>query len=166
MSIITVASPGTVKWGERRFRCAIGAAGVSRSKREGDRATPLGCFALCRLLYRPDRVARPATELPTSPLELDDGWCDDPSDPRYNRAVKTGAGARCEALWREDSIYDVIVVLGYNDDPVVPGCGSAIFLHRAREEYAPTAGCIAMALDDLRTVLAGCGADARLCVVD
>ena len=166
MSIITVASPGTVKWGERRFRCAIGAAGVSRSKREGDRATPLGCFALRRLLYRPDRVARPATELPTSPLQPDDGWCDDPSDHRYNRAVKTGAGARCEALWRADSIYDVIVVLGYNDDPVVPGCGSAIFLHRAREKYAPTAGCIAMALDDLRTVLAGCGADARLCVVD
>ena len=156
-----------MKWGERRFRFAIGAAGVSRSKREGDRATPLGCFALRRLLYRPDRVARPATELPTSPLEPDDGWRDDPSDPRYNQAVKTGAGARCEALWRADSIYDVIVVLGYNDDPVVPrGAAAPSSSTSAREGYAPTAGCIAMALDDLRTVLAGCGADARLCVVD
>ena len=166
MSIITVSSPGAVKWGERRFRCAIGAAGVSRSKREGDRATPLGCFALRRVLFRPDRIDPPATAPRTAPLAPDDGWCDDPGDHRYNRAVKITAGVRCEAVWRADAIYDVSVVLGYNDDPVVPGCGSAIFLHRAREDFGPTARCVAMALNDLLAVLAGCGADARLCVVD
>ena len=156
MSVITVASPGEATWGERRFRCAIGAGGVSGSKREGDRATPLGCFALRRALFRPDRVDAPVTAIPVVPLEPDDGWCDDPQDHRYNRAVKRGAGVRCEALWRVDSIYDVIVVLGYNDDPVVPGCGSAIFLHLGREDYGATAGCVAMALDDLLTVLSQC----------
>ncbi len=166
MSILTVSSPGMAKWGGRRFRCAIGAAGVSRSKREGDHATPLGCFALRRVLFRPERVDPPVTALPVAPLEADDGWCDDPRDDRYNRPVKTSAGARCEALWRSDAIYDVIVVLGYNDDPVVPGCGSAIFLHRARPDFAPTEGCIAVALEDLLAVLEGCEAEARLCVVD
>ena len=165
MSIITVLSPGVAKWGERRFRCAIGAAGASRSKREGDHATPLGCFVLRRVLFRPDRMSPPVTVLPVAPLAEDDGWCDDPRDYRYNRPVKITDGAPCELLWRADTIYDVIVVLGYNDDPVVAGCGSAIFLHRAREDYAPTEGCIAMALDDLLAILGECEADARLCVV-
>ncbi len=165
LSIITIASPGEARWGERRFRCAIGAGGVSRSKREGDRATPLGCFALRRALFRPDRVDAPATALPTTPLGPDDGWCDDSRDHRYNRPVKRVAGVRCEALWRVDSIYDVIVVLGYNDEPVVPGCGSAIFLHLAREDYRATAGCIAMARDDLLGILRQCEAQTQLCVV-
>ena len=83
-----------------------------------------------------------------------DGWCDDPGHPAYNRPVRLPINASAEALWRDDALYDIIGVLGWNDDPVVPGRGSAIFLHVARPDYAPTEGCIALALDDLRRVLA------------
>ncbi len=154
------------KWhaafGTRRWRCAIGPAGVSADKREGDGATPIGCFQLRRVLYRPDRVARPETVLPVAPLAPEDGWCDDPDDAAYNRPVRLPYAASHERLWRDDGIYDVIVVLGHNDDPPVPGRGSAIFLHVAREDYGPTAGCVALALADLLTVLREAGPGARI----
>jgi len=84
----------------------------------------------------------------------DDGWCDSPGDPAYNQPVKLPFRASAEALWRTDFLYDLIVVLGFNDDPVVAGCGSAIFLHVAQADYRPTQGCIALAKDDLLAVLA------------
>ncbi len=83
-----------------------------------------------------------------------DGWCDDPGDRRYNTAVRLPCDARHEALWRDDGVYDVIGILGWNDTPVVRGRGSAIFLHVARPDFAPTEGCIALALPDLRAALA------------
>jgi len=106
-----------------------------------------------RQAFGPDRAGAPATRLPTMPLEPDDGWCDAPEDPAYNQPVRLPYVASAEHLWREDRIYDVIVILGYNDDPVVPGAGSAIFLHLARPDYAPTAGCVALAPTDLAHLL-------------
>jgi L,D-peptidoglycan transpeptidase YkuD (ErfK/YbiS/YcfS/YnhG family) len=88
------------------------------------------------------------------PIEPDDGWCDDPADPNYNRPVKHPYTASAERLWREDGVYDIVVVLDYNDDPVVPGKGSAIFLHLARPDYAPTEGCVALARADMEALLA------------
>jgi L,D-peptidoglycan transpeptidase YkuD (ErfK/YbiS/YcfS/YnhG family) len=82
------------------------------------------------------------------------GWCDDPMDVEYNRQVRLPFHARHEILWREDGVYDLIVELGFNDDPVIPGRGSAIFLHVARADYAPTEGCVACALPDLLELLA------------
>ena len=165
MDLIVSRSPdGTWRaaFGARRWRCAIGPAGVSADKREGDGATPIGCFQLRRVLYRPDRVARPETVLPVAPLAPEDGWCDDPDDAAYNRAVCLPYAASHERLWRDDGIYDLIVVLGHNDDPPVAGRGSAIFLHVAREDYGPTAGCVALALADLLTVLRDAGPGARV----
>jgi L,D-peptidoglycan transpeptidase YkuD (ErfK/YbiS/YcfS/YnhG family) len=152
--------------GTRTWRCAIGRGGVKpeSEKREGDGATPTGVFPLRRVLYRPDRLARPKTELPVRPLAPDDGWCDDPADPNYNRPVKLPYAASHECLWRDDGIYDVIVVLGHNDDPPVPDMGSAIFLHVARPDYGPTQGCVALALPDLLEVLKDAVAATRLCV--
>jgi len=92
--------------------------------------------------------------LPLSPL---DGWCDDPGDPLYNRPVRLPYRARHERLWLESAVYDLIVVLGHNDDPVRPGAGSAVFLHVARPDYSPTQGCIALAKRDLLTMLATAG---------
>ena len=98
--------------------------------------------------------AAPATALPVRPLAEDDGWCDDPAHPDYNRPVKRPFPASHEAMWRDDHLYDIVVVLGHNDDPPRPPLGSAIFLHLAKPDYAPTEGCIALARPDLEAVLA------------
>lgn len=147
-----------------RWRCAIGRGGISDRKREGDGATPIGCWPLRRLFYRPDREARPETALPHSPLQPDTGWCDDPDAAHYNELVSLPYPARHERLWREDTLYDLLVVLGYNDSPPIPGVGSAIFLHVAREDYDPTEGCVALAKSDLRDLLTQLSPTDRLCV--
>lgn len=145
------------------MRCALGRSGLSRDKREGDGTTPEGSFPLRRLLYRQDRLGgRPATRLPASAIEPADGWCDDPLDARYNRPVRLPFAGRHEDLWREDGLYDLLVVLGHNDDPIIPGRGSAIFLHVATADYAATAGCVAVARDDLLTILADCTLSSRV----
>jgi L,D-peptidoglycan transpeptidase YkuD (ErfK/YbiS/YcfS/YnhG family) len=138
------------------MRCALGRSGVSASKREGDGATPAGDFPLRRVLFRADRLGAPATVLPASALQRDDGWCDDPEDPQYNRPVRLPYGGRHERMWREDGIYDLILVIGHNDDPVIPGHGSAVFVHLARPDFGPTQGCVAFARDDLLEILATC----------
>ncbi|MSO73177.1 MAG: hypothetical protein EXQ84_06150 [Rhodospirillaceae bacterium] len=147
------AQPGRLVCGGQTYRCALGRNGVSESKREGDGATPAGRFPLRRVLYRADRVAVPLTALPTAPITPDDGWCDAPEDPKYNRLVKIPYQASAENLWREDNLYDIVVVIGHNDHPAVANAGSAIFLHVAPPEGAPTQGCVALALEDLRAVL-------------
>jgi L,D-peptidoglycan transpeptidase YkuD (ErfK/YbiS/YcfS/YnhG family) len=106
------------------------------------------------VFYRPDRVARPATGLPVSPLHVGLGWCDEPGDANYNRIVALPYAASHERLWRGDHLYDVIVVLGHNDLPRSHGRGSAIFMHLARTDYQPTEGCIAFALPDMLRILA------------
>src|SRR5579859_5610618 len=118
-------------------------------KREGDGATPAGLWPLRSLLWRPDRLPAPASRLPGRAIEADDGWCDAPQDPAYNRPVRLPYPASAERMWREDGLYDLVVVLGYNDRPVVSGAGSAIFMHVSRPGYAATEGCIALALEDL-----------------
>jgi L,D-peptidoglycan transpeptidase YkuD (ErfK/YbiS/YcfS/YnhG family) len=161
---ILVWPPGHLLWKGKRLRCALGRGGVRADKREGDGATPLGSFPLRRIMYRADRLAAPKTSLFVNALGPEDGWCDDPKDPAYNRPVKLPYPGRHEALWRQDGLYDVIVELGYNDDPVRPGLGSAIFLHCAGSGFAPTQGCIALAREDLLEVLKDCDATAKLCV--
>lgn len=135
------------------YRCASGRSGVVLNKVEGDGGTPVGIFPFRQVFYRADRVLRPKTILPAIALQPDMGWCDDPSDPLYNRQVILPYPARHEELWREDHVYDIILVVGYNDNPAISGKGSAIFIHLARENYSPTAGCLAFALEDLQEIL-------------
>ncbi len=161
---LIVSARGEARWGDKTFRCALGPAGIVADKREGDHATPAGRFALRRLLYRPDRLAPPVTGLPAIALSPADGWCDDPADALYNRQVRLPYPARHEALWRSDGLYDLIVVLGHNDDPVQPGAGSAIFLHVARGDFGPTEGCVALARSDLLTMLASAGPGDRVTI--
>lgn len=147
---------GVFEFGEQRFRCALGRAGLTPGahKREGDGATPIGVWPIRKVLYRPD-VGRPATALPTEPIARDDGWCDDPEEPaHYNRPVKLPFRGSFEKLWRDDHVYDLVVVLGHNDDPPQPYKGSCIFLHLARADYSPTEGCVALAREHLEAVLA------------
>ncbi len=153
--IFTAYADGWMELPGLLARCALGPAGViaGGAKREGDGASPAGLWPMRRVLWRPDRAAAPATRLATAPIGPDDGWCDAPDDPAYNRPVRLPHAASAERLWREDRIYDLVVILGYNDDPVVPGAGSAIFLHLARPDYAPTQGCVALAAADLTHLL-------------
>ena len=159
---IRISATGELQWDSRTYRCALGRGGVRADKREGDGATPVGQFPLRRVLYRPDRLSAPTTRLPVAPLAPDDGWCDDPADPQYNRPVRLPYAGRHEELWRADAIYDVIVVIGHNDAPVVAGMGSAIFMHLASADYRPTQGCVALARPDLLDVLAGVGTETVL----
>lgn len=108
---------------------------------------------LAEVFYRPDRVQRPATALPVAPLEPSFGWCDDPDHADYNRRVALPHPARCERMWRDDGLYDVVAVTDHNRDPVVPGAGSAVFVHVAGDGYPPTEGCVAFAESDLREIL-------------
>lgn len=164
MSDPRVGADGRLAWAGGSPRCALGRGGIRTDKAEGDGATPAGRHPLRRVLYRADRLARPDTALPVAALAPDDGWCDDPAHPDYNRPVRLPHPARCETLWRDDAVYDVIVVLGHNDDPVAPGRGSAIFLHVARPDFTPTEGCVALPLPDLLAVLRTCGPGDALCV--
>lgn len=154
--IFTAYADGRFDLAGREVRCALGRGGVIAvgDKREGDGASPAGLWPLRRLLYRPDRGHAPPTALSTRPLAPGDGWCDAPRDDCYNRMVTLPHGAHAESLWRMDGIYDLIVVVGHNDDPAISGAGSAIFLHLAREDFAPTQGCVALARDDLEALLA------------
>jgi L,D-peptidoglycan transpeptidase YkuD (ErfK/YbiS/YcfS/YnhG family) len=140
-------------FGTWAVRCAIGRSGMIRGKREGDGASPVGVWPLRRVFYRPDRLPRPVTKLCTVEMSPADGWCDAPTDKNYNRLVKLPYPASAEDMWRTDNIYDIVIELGYNDDPIVPGKGSAIFLHLSRKGYTGTAGCVAIARKDMDALL-------------
>lgn len=160
---LTVSADGHLTWNGRQLTCALGRSGLRHDKVEGDGATPIGSFALKTVYYRADRLAAaPITRLPVIATRPDMGWCDDPDHADYNRPVQLPHPARCEALWRDDGVYDVVVVLGHNDDPPIPNLGSAIFLHVVRPGWEPTEGCVALPLADLLAVLADCGPGDRL----
>jgi L,D-peptidoglycan transpeptidase YkuD (ErfK/YbiS/YcfS/YnhG family) len=151
------ATRGWVSSGDEVTRCALGRAGSRACKREGDGATPIGTWTLERVLYRADRLLRPRTGLPIDVIRSYDGWCDAPADKNYNRAVSLPYPASAERFWRDDHVYDLVVILSHNRRPRMRGCGSAIFIHLARPGYTPTEGCIALAERDLRRLLAVCG---------
>jgi L,D-peptidoglycan transpeptidase YkuD (ErfK/YbiS/YcfS/YnhG family) len=144
---------GVMRCGNLVLPCSLGRSGIRADKHEGDGATPIGRFPIRRLLYRADRIERPVTKLPLSVIAKNDGWCDEAKDPAYNQQVKLHYAPSHEELWREDHLYDLIVILGHNDAPVVPGMGSAIFLHVRSPEGAATAGCVAIAREHLLKVL-------------
>lgn len=145
-------------------RCALGWGGLklAADKREGDGATPVGSWPLRRVLYRPDRGAAPETGLPVATIAPDDGWCDAADDPAYNQPVRLPYPASAERMWRDDGLYDIVVILGHNDDPVVPGAGSAIFLHLAKPDFSTTEGCVAITRADMEALLAQAAPGDRL----
>lgn len=146
----------------RVFDICLGRSGIRAQKREGDGATPTGSFALQRLFWRADRLDRPKTRLPASPILAHMGWCDDPADFRYNRPVNLPWPASAECLWRKDHLYDLILVISHNQNPVVPGAGSAVFVHLQRDDQGPTAGCIALQRADLLHLLESTGPETKI----
>ena len=163
--IVTESGKGwQASYGDQTWRAAVGRGGIAEKRAEGDGISPIGWWPIRRVLYRPDRLdGPPVSPFPTTAIDPMDGWCDAPAHPDYNRPVKRPFPASHEEMWREDGLYDIVVVLGHNDDPVVPGAGSAVFLHIARPDYSPTAGCAALCRADLLEFLAQAGPDTRLC---
>ena len=168
--IFTAMSDGRFDLGSRWCDCALGRGGVTSAaaKQEGDGCSPLGVWPIRRLLYRPDRML-PAlaafSACPKAAIAPNDGWCDAPLDPNYNQPVQRPYPASSEVMWREDHLYDVVVVLGHNDHPPIPGKGSAIFLHIARPDYAPTAGCVALSAHDMTEFLAALEPGSSIAIV-
>lgn len=144
---------------------ALGRGGIRALKREGDGGTPLGRFAARQVLYRADRVMRPRTQIPVQAIREHDGWCDDPTDRNYNRLIRLPSRPSAEGLKRADHLYDLVLVLGYNDRPRIKGKGSAIFVHLARPGFTPTDGCIALTRHDLMMLLAQLRPGSKLVVM-
>jgi L,D-peptidoglycan transpeptidase YkuD (ErfK/YbiS/YcfS/YnhG family) len=140
-------------WGAGARRAAIGPGGIAIKGGEGDGITPKGAWAVREIFYRADRIAKPDVQLPLRAIAKNDGWCDARDDPNYNRLVTLPYPASAENMWRDDHLYDLVAALGFNDDPVVAGKGSAIFLHLAKPDYANTHGCVALNYDDVLAAL-------------
>ncbi len=158
-------SQARVVLGHQVRHAALGRAGIRALKREGDGGTPLGRFPVRQVLYRADRGTRPRTQLPLRAIRDDDGWCDDPADRNYNRLVRLPSRRSAEGLKRADELYDLVLVLGYNDVPRVRGKGSAVFVHLARPGLTPTDGCIALDRHDLSMLLAQLRPDSTISVL-
>jgi len=166
MDLRVTARDATLLFDGRRFDCLVGRSGTvgASDKREGDGCSPIGRWPIRTVLFRPDRVAPPAgLALPWRWLRPDDGWSDDPADPAYNRPVRHPNPYSAERLWRDDGAYDVVVVLGHNDAPVMPGLGSAIFLH-CLPTRPFTEGCIALPRDALLELLPLLGPDSAVLI--
>jgi L,D-peptidoglycan transpeptidase YkuD (ErfK/YbiS/YcfS/YnhG family) len=150
--------------GPRVIPVVLGRSGIRANKFEGDGATPRGRFRPLRLWWRPDRHPRPATGLPIRRITPQIAWCEDTSDRRYNRAFNRSATEPGDRLWREDHIYDFIVEIDHNTRPRVAGRGSAVFIHVARPNRSPTAGCVALASRELERLLAALSPRTRIAV--
>jgi L,D-peptidoglycan transpeptidase YkuD (ErfK/YbiS/YcfS/YnhG family) len=144
---------GYLKAGENVFPAVYGRGGIGLKHKEGDGISPEGTWSMRRIFYRPDRIQTLSTGLPLHSLTPLDGWCDEVGDPKYNQYVTLPYNSSHESLWRPDALYDIIVVLGYNDDPIVKGKGSAIFLHVFRSSELPTAGCAAISHENLKDLV-------------
>ena len=126
-----------------KFKCAIGKKGISYKKKEGDLITPKGQFKIKYILYRKDRV-KISTKLKKKVIKKNMGWCNDPKSKQYNKLVKLPFIFSHEKLYKNENIYDIILVLNYNMNPIKKNKGSAIFIHVAKNNFAKTAGCVAI----------------------
>ncbi|KZL19627.1 L,D-transpeptidase catalytic domain [Pseudovibrio axinellae] len=144
---------GTLTLGAVTYACSLGRSGLTHTKQEGDGATPIGRFELLNVYYRADRGSCPVTYLPVSPLSPHDGWCDSQEETLYNRPVDLPFTPSHEKMWRDDRLYDIVVVLDYNMYPSIKGEGSAIFFHVAREGFLPTEGCVAVYPEVMHQIL-------------
>ena len=157
-------SQGWLVAGPRRVPVALGRGGIKADKREGDGGTPRGRFRALRVWWRADRALRPHTLLPVRRIGSGDAWCEDPVDRRYNRPFERSANEPGDRLWRSDGLYDLLVEIDHNTRPRVAGRGSAVFIHVARPGMTPTAGCVALKVDDLRRLVARIGPKTRIVV--
>ena len=143
--IILVNKLGVLKFGKYYFKCGLGENGMTSNKKEGDCKTPKGIFQIKNIMYRKDRIKNIETKIPKKIIQKSHICCDDPSNPNYNKIYKTNNISLGEKLWRKDSLYDILIVLNYNLNPVIKNKGSAIFLHLFEEKKKIiTKGCVSI----------------------
>ena len=142
--MIIVKKTGYLKYKNLKFRCALGKAGVKKKGKEGDNITPKGIFKINKIYYRPDKIKNFTSVLKKIKIKRNMGWCDDPKSNFYNQQIKLPSKFSYEKLYRSDNLYDIILVLDYNTNPIIKSKGSAIFIHIAKNSYKKTKGCIAL----------------------
>ena len=142
--MIIINKSGYLKYKNLRFRCALGKAGIGKKKIEGDNISPRGTFSIVKIYYRNDRVKKISSKFRLIKITKKMGWCDDPNSKNYNQLINLPTKYTYEKLYREDNVYDLLIVLNYNIRPTIKNKGSAIFIHVARQNYKKTSGCIAL----------------------
>ena len=151
--MIIVKKSGHLKYKKLKFRCALGKAGVKKKIMEGDNITPKGIFRIIKIYYRPDKFKEIKTLIKKIKIRKNMGWCDDPKSRFYNQQIKLPTKYGHEKLYRSDNLYDLIVVLSYNINPIIKNKGSAIFLHIAKNSYQKTKGCIGLKKEHLIKII-------------
>ena len=142
--MIIIKKTGYLQYKNLKFRCALGKAGIKKKEKEGDNVTPKGTFKITKMYYRPDKIKNITSLVKKIKIKNNMGWCDDPSSNLYNRQIKLPNKFGHEKLYRKDNLYDLILVLNYNINPIIKNKGSAIFIHVAKNSYKKTKGCIAL----------------------
>ena len=142
--MIIVKKSGYLKYKNLKVRCALGKAGIKKKEKEGDNITPKGIFEITRIYYRADKIKNITTRIKKVKIKKNIGWCDDPNSNFYNKQIKLPSKYSHEKLYRRDNLYDLVLVLNYNINPIIKNKGSAIFLHIAKDSYKKTKGCIAL----------------------
>ena len=155
---------GWLTAGGRTVPVALGRGGIRANKREGDGGTPKGTFRPRQLWWRADRHIRPPTLLPVRAIGPEDAWCEDPSSRHYNRPVRFDRSRGGDRLMRDDHLYDFIVEIDHNTSPRIKGRGSAVFLHLARDNFGPTAGCVSMTRSEMLRLLQRLGPGTRIVI--
>jgi len=151
--MIIIKKSGYLEYKNLKFRCALGKAGIKKKKKEGDNITPEGTFKIIKVYFRPDKIKNFVTSIKKKKIKKNIGWCDDPVSNSYNKEIKLPSRFGHEKLYRKDNLYDLILVLNYNTNPIIKNKGSAIFIHIAKKNYEPTAGCVALKKKDLVELL-------------
>jgi L,D-peptidoglycan transpeptidase YkuD (ErfK/YbiS/YcfS/YnhG family) len=151
--MIIVKKSGYLKYKNLKFRCALGKGGVKKKTMEGDNITPKGIFKIIKIYYRPDKIKKIKTLIKKIKIKKNMGWCDDPNSRFYNKLINLPTKYSHEKLYRDDSLYDLIVVLSYNTNPIIKNKGSAIFMHIGKNSYKKTKGCIALKKEHLIKII-------------
>ena len=136
-----------------KVNCSIGKRGIRIKKKEGDLITPKGKFRIKYILYRRDRISKFRAKIRKIAIKKNMGWCDDPNSKKYNKLVKLPCNYKAEKLYKKNNTYDILLVLNYNMSPIKKNKGSAIFIHIAKRNYAPTAGCVAINKNDMKKII-------------
>jgi len=142
--MIAVKKSGYLNYKNLKYRCALGKSGIKKKKKEGDNVTPSGVFKIIKIYYRADKIKKIISPIKKIQIKKNMGWCDDSKSNFYNQQINLPSKFGYEKLYRNDNLYDLIIVINYNMNPIIKNKGSAIFIHVAKNYYKKTKGCIAL----------------------
>ena len=160
--MIIINKSGYLKYNDIKFKCALGKSGIRKKRTEGDNITPKGNFKIIKIYYRKDRITKINSAFKLIEIKKNMGWCDDPKSKKYNQLIKLPSKYRHEKFYRNDHVYDLILVLNFNMKPIIKDKGSAIFIHLARKNYSSTKGCIALSKSNLLEILSKISKNTRI----